>query len=78
MQDMKRKLPRHGGPGRSETLSRAQKIEACEQIATMQKTKAATLPDTFKIVADTFTAKGTKVSARTIKRVWQQRAVLYA
>jgi len=78
LEEMKKSLPRHGGPGRGETLNRAQKLDACEQIASMQKTKAATLPDTFEAVAEAFTQKGTPVSARTIKRAWQQRALLYA
>lgn len=78
MDEMRKTLPRLGGPGRGETLSQTQKIEACEQIATMLKTKATTLPDTFEAVAESFRGTGTKVSARTVKRVWENRASLYA
>jgi len=76
--EMRKRLPRHGGPGRTSALTKEQKIDACEQIATMQKTKATSLPDTFEIVAETFRAKDIQVSARTIKRVWENRRELYA
>ncbi len=75
--EMKKKLIRRGGPGRAEALIHSDKIEAVEQISTMVKTKVMKLPDVFEAVAETFTARGKKVSARTIKRVWEGRQRLY-
>ena len=77
LEEMKRNLPRHGGPGRGQTLSHAQKIKACEQISSMQKTTRTSFPDIFECVAEGFRHGGTPVSARTIKRTWQQRTSLY-
>lgn len=77
MEEMRRRLPRRGGPGRSEILNQSQKIEACEQIAVMVKTKKIPFPDIFKSVAANFTIKGTKTSPQTIKRAWQKRESLY-
>jgi len=78
VRELLRKIPRRGGPGRSEALNATEKREVCEQIGTVYKMgKIKKWPDIFEAVAETFRAKGKKVSARTIKRVWQARETLY-
>jgi hypothetical protein len=78
MDEIRKRLPRHGGPGRTNTLTQPQKIDACERIATAIKTKGASFPETFKAVAEMFSKEGISVSARTIRRVWENRKPLYA
>lgn len=78
LDEMKRNLPRQGGPGRKEILNTAEKREACEQIGMLHKMgKIKKWPDIFEAVAEIFTARGKKVRARTIKRVWESRETLY-
>jgi len=74
---IRKDLPRRGGPGRRAVLGSAEKIDACEQVATMFKTKNMPLPQIFEAVASSFRAKGIQVSARTIKRTWENRTKLY-
>ena len=78
MDEIRKRLPRHGGPGRTASLTQPQKIDACERIATAIKTKGTSFPDTFKAVAEMFSKEGILVSARTIRRVWENRKPLYA
>ena len=77
-QKIRKTLPRHGGPGRKEILTPAEKIDACEQIAALHKTgRVKRWQDIFESVAQAFQAKGKKVSSRTIKRIWESRDSLY-
>jgi hypothetical protein len=72
------RLPRQGGPGREEILSTTEKREACDQIASLHKmAMTKKWSEIFEIVAETFRQKGKRISARTIKRVWQKRPTLY-
>ena len=78
LKKMQSELPRRGGPGREETLNATEKREACEQAGYHHKMgKIKRWPDIFETVAETFRAKGKKVSARTIKRIWESRETLY-
>lgn len=78
MKGVMRNLPQRGGPGRTEALTSTQKREACEQVGILHKMgKVKKWSDIFESVAQNFKASGTKVSARTIKRVWQDRESLY-
>jgi hypothetical protein len=78
LKEVQRHLPRQGGPGREEILSVTEKREACEQIASLHKlARIRTWPEIFEAVAETYRQKGKKISARTIKRVWESRGSLY-
>jgi hypothetical protein len=78
LKEMQGKLPRRGGPGREEVLNTTEKREVCEQIGSLHKMgKVKRWPDIFETVAETFRGMGKKVSARTIKRVWESRETLF-
>jgi len=76
MNEMKKKLRRRGGPGRGSLLDISQQREAIAQVALMHG-QGKTLPQAFEETARIFEASGKKLSARTIKRVWEKRKVLH-
>lgn len=78
LKEMERRLPRRGGPGRTAILNAEEKLEAVELVASTMKLGAVkNWPGIFDSVADTFRARQKKVSARTIKRIWESRKTLY-
>jgi hypothetical protein len=78
LKDIQKKLPRHGGPGRKGALSPSEKLEACEQVSSLHKIGRLTkLSEIFEVVGGQFRSKGKKVSARTIKRAWEDRRNVY-
>jgi hypothetical protein len=77
IEEVKKSLPRHGGPGRKELLNTTEKREACEHVATLLKMGTSRLPDAFETVAEGFRAKGKTLSSKTIKRAWENRKDLY-
>jgi hypothetical protein len=75
---MQKNLPRRGGPGRAGILSATEKREACDQISALYKIgRLVRWADIFEAVAETFRTRGKTVSARTIKRAWEERQSLY-
>jgi hypothetical protein len=79
LKEMQTRLPRRGGPGREEILNITEKREAVEQVAILHKMgRIKKWPDIYASVAETFRAKGKKISGRTIKRVWESRERLFA
>jgi hypothetical protein len=78
LKEMQGRLPRRGGPGRDEILNTTEKREACEQIGSLHKMgMIKRWSDIFENVAAAFRSRGKEVSARTIKRVWEDREALY-
>jgi hypothetical protein len=78
MKDIQGKLPRKGGPGREGILNTTEKREVCEQIGSLHKMgKIKRWSDIFETVAETFRGRAKKVSARTVKRIWESRETLY-
>ncbi len=78
LNQMRQTLPRRGGPGREEILSITEKREVCEDVTKLLKMGTVRkMPDIYATVAEGLAAKGKKVSARTIKRVWEKRQSLY-
>jgi len=77
LNEMKKRLIQHGGPGRRTILDPAEQRDAIQYVA-QELAKGRTLPEAFKEVAEILTARGKKVSAQTIKRTWQKRALLFA
>jgi hypothetical protein len=78
LKGMQTRLPRHGGPGRGGILNITEKREACEQVGSLYKMgKIKKWSDIYESVAETFRAKGKKISGRTIKRAWENREDLF-
>ena len=77
LDEMKKRLVQHGGPGRRTILDPKQQHEAIQFVG-VHLIQGKRLPEAFKQVAETFTVQGKKVSAQTIKRIWQKRALLSA
>ncbi len=80
LKETQRQLPRYGGPGRNGILTTSEKLEVCEQISSLLKLgKFKRMAEIFQSVANSIRATRSKnVSARTVKRVWTQRATFYA
>jgi polyhydroxyalkanoate synthesis regulator phasin len=75
--EMKKAIPRHGGPGRHRILTPAQEKEACELVfLEIRIRKPLNLPNAFEEVARNFQARKVQVSAQTIKRAWGKRDLL--
>ncbi|HEV2616448.1 MAG TPA: hypothetical protein VGU63_07555 [Candidatus Acidoferrales bacterium] len=78
MKEAQKRMPRRGGPGRRGALDRSERLEAVEMVSGVLKIgKTKNLGDIFRAVAKAFEAKGKKVSGRTIKRYWEERASLH-
>jgi hypothetical protein len=78
LKETQKKLPRLGGPGRKGTLSPREKLRACEQVSSLHKKGQLTkMSEIFEAVAEHFRSRGKKVSARTIKRAWEDRRNVY-
>jgi hypothetical protein len=79
LKEIQKQLPRRGGPGRTEKLSATEKIEVCEQITSLHKIgQLKKMADIYYSVSQSLKlTKGKEVSARTVKRIWDNRATLY-
>lgn len=77
LDEMKKKLRRRGGPGRGTLLDTSQQREAIRHVAMMIE-QGKTLPQAYEEAANILlAAHEKKVSARTIKRIWQKRKMLH-
>ena len=74
--DLKKTLPRQGGPGRKELLSQSEKREAVHQVAHLLEGGKIPLPDIFQSVASGMNRPDRPIKARTIRRAWEKRREL--
>lgn len=71
-EELRKLVPRRGGPGRKEILTLSQKRWACQQIADLLAHDKP-LPTCYEIVRHSFQGQGILISAQTLKRVWTKR-----